>query len=54
MVDDVPDAVAHAIEVTPADGQVVVTGSLYVVSPARAVLVLDVEPPGPCGRRTVR
>ena len=39
VIDDVRDAVAHAIAVTPADGQVVVTGSLYVVSPARAVLV---------------
>jgi hypothetical protein len=27
------------VDVTPADGQVVITGSLYVVSPARAVLV---------------
>jgi dihydrofolate synthase/folylpolyglutamate synthase len=39
VVDDVREAVAHAVEVTPADGQVVVTGSLYVVSPARGVLV---------------
>ncbi len=39
VVDDVRDAVAHAIRITPADGQVVITGSLYVVSPARAVLV---------------
>jgi dihydrofolate synthase/folylpolyglutamate synthase len=39
VVDDVRDAVAFAIDATPADGQVVVTGSLYVVSPAREVLV---------------
>jgi len=39
VIDDVREAVAFAIEVTPADGQVVITGSLYVVSPARAVLV---------------
>ena len=39
MIDDVREAVAFAIDVTPADGQVVITGSLYVVSPARAVLV---------------
>lgn len=39
VVDDVREAVAHAVEITPADGQVVVTGSLYVVSPARSVLV---------------
>jgi folylpolyglutamate synthase/dihydropteroate synthase len=39
VVDDVREAVAFAIEVTPPDGQVVITGSLYVVSPARSVLV---------------
>src|SRR5262249_36365090 len=39
VIDDVREAVAFAIEATPADGQVVVTGSLYVVSPARALLV---------------
>ena len=39
VIDDVEDAVAYAIDATPADGQVVITGSLYVVSPARAVLV---------------
>jgi dihydrofolate synthase/folylpolyglutamate synthase len=39
VIDDVREAVAFAIDVTPADGQVVVTGSLYVVSPARALLV---------------
>jgi dihydrofolate synthase/folylpolyglutamate synthase len=39
VIDDVREAVAFAIEATPADGQVVITGSLYVVSPARAVLV---------------
>jgi dihydrofolate synthase/folylpolyglutamate synthase len=39
VIDDVREAVAFAIDVTPADGQVVVTGSLYVVSPARAFLV---------------
>jgi dihydrofolate synthase/folylpolyglutamate synthase len=39
VVDDVREAVAFAVRTTPADGQVVVTGSLYVVSPAREVLV---------------
>jgi dihydrofolate synthase/folylpolyglutamate synthase len=39
VIDDVRRAVAFAVETTPADGQVVITGSLYVVSPARAVLV---------------
>jgi dihydrofolate synthase/folylpolyglutamate synthase len=39
VVDDVRDAVRFAIDETPADGEVVVTGSLYVVSPARALLV---------------
>jgi dihydrofolate synthase/folylpolyglutamate synthase len=39
VIDDVADAVAAAIALTPPDGQVVVTGSLYVVSPARAFLV---------------
>jgi len=39
VIDDVRDAVAFAVDVTPADGQVVITGSLYVVSPARIVLV---------------
>jgi dihydrofolate synthase / folylpolyglutamate synthase len=39
VIDDVRHAVSFAIGVTPADGQVVITGSLYVVSPARAVLV---------------
>ncbi len=39
VIDDVRAAVEYAVETTPADGQVVITGSLYVVSPARAVLV---------------
>jgi folylpolyglutamate synthase/dihydropteroate synthase len=39
VIDDVSDAVTFAIDATPADGQVVITGSLYVVSPARRVLV---------------
>jgi dihydrofolate synthase/folylpolyglutamate synthase len=39
VIDDVRDAVKYAIEATPTDGQVVITGSLYVVSPARAFLV---------------
>jgi dihydrofolate synthase/folylpolyglutamate synthase len=39
VVDDVRAAVRFAVDTTPADGQVVITGSLYVVSPARAVLV---------------
>jgi dihydrofolate synthase/folylpolyglutamate synthase len=39
VVDDVPEAVARALERTPADGQVVVTGSLYTVGAARTVLL---------------
>jgi len=35
----VRDAVQHAIDSSEEDEQVVVTGSLYVVSPARAMLV---------------
>ena len=41
VVDSVPDAVARALDVTPADGQVIVTGSLYTVGAARSVLVPD-------------
>ena len=41
VIDTVPDAVARALEVTPADGQVIVTGSLYTVGAARSVLVPD-------------
>jgi dihydrofolate synthase/folylpolyglutamate synthase len=39
VIDDVHEAVTFAVEATPPDGQVVITGSLYVVSPARAQLV---------------
>src|SRR6185436_10951009 len=39
VIDDVGEAVTAAIGATPPDGQVVVTGSLYVVSPARELLV---------------
>jgi dihydrofolate synthase / folylpolyglutamate synthase len=39
VIDDVRDAVAYAIGHAGADGEVVITGSLYVVSPARAQLV---------------
>lgn len=35
----VPEAVSAALLVTPADGQIVVTGSLYVVGAARTLLV---------------
>jgi len=38
VVHDVADAVEHAVEATGADGQVVVTGSLYVVGAARVAL----------------
>ena len=41
VIDSVPDAVARALEVTPADGEVIVTGSLYTVGAARSVLVPD-------------
>jgi dihydrofolate synthase/folylpolyglutamate synthase len=39
VIDDVNEAVTFAVGVTPPHGQVVITGSLYVVSPARALLV---------------
>jgi dihydrofolate synthase/folylpolyglutamate synthase len=39
VVDHVADAVGAALVATPAEGQIVVTGSLYVVGAARAVLV---------------
>jgi dihydrofolate synthase/folylpolyglutamate synthase len=39
VVEPIADAVAAALLVTPADGQVVVTGSLYVVGAARSILV---------------
>jgi dihydrofolate synthase/folylpolyglutamate synthase len=39
VIDDVREAVTFAIGATPAEGQVVITGSLYVVSPARSLLV---------------
>jgi dihydrofolate synthase/folylpolyglutamate synthase len=39
VLDDVADAVDFAVAATPPDGQVVVTGSLYVVSPAREHLL---------------
>lgn len=41
VTDSVPDAVARALEVTSAHGQVIVTGSLYTVGAARSVLVPD-------------
>jgi dihydrofolate synthase/folylpolyglutamate synthase len=41
VCDSIAEAVARALDVTPADGQVVVTGSLYTVGAARAVLVPD-------------
>jgi folylpolyglutamate synthase/dihydropteroate synthase len=37
-VHDVADAIDHAVAETGADGQIVVTGSLYVVGAARAAL----------------
>jgi dihydrofolate synthase/folylpolyglutamate synthase len=39
VVDTVPDAVSAALLATPDDGQIVITGSLYTVGAARAVLV---------------
>jgi dihydrofolate synthase / folylpolyglutamate synthase len=38
VADDVPGALDRAVEITDPDGQIVVTGSLYVVGAARAVL----------------
>ncbi|HEX9504843.1 MAG TPA: cyanophycin synthetase, partial [Acidimicrobiia bacterium] len=39
VIDDVHEAVSYAIDAAGAEGEVVITGSLYVVSPARAQLV---------------
>jgi dihydrofolate synthase / folylpolyglutamate synthase len=39
VVDKVEDAVSSALVSTPNDGQIVITGSLYVVGAARSVLV---------------
>jgi dihydrofolate synthase/folylpolyglutamate synthase len=39
VVDTVPAAIARALEITPPDGQVIVTGSLYTVGAARSVLI---------------
>jgi dihydrofolate synthase/folylpolyglutamate synthase len=39
VADRVEDAVGTALLLTPADGQIVITGSLYVVGAARSVLV---------------
>ena len=39
VADNLADAIGTALLVTPADGRVVVTGSLYVVGAARSVLV---------------
>jgi dihydrofolate synthase/folylpolyglutamate synthase len=41
VVDGVPEAVGTALLATPEDGQVIVTGSLYTVGAARAILVRD-------------
>lgn len=38
VVGTVPEAVARALALTPVDGQVVITGSLYTVGAARSVL----------------
>ena len=38
VIEDVPDAVECAVDMTPADGQVIVTGSLYVVGAARGLV----------------
>jgi dihydrofolate synthase/folylpolyglutamate synthase len=39
VVDTVAEAVTRALEITPPDGQVIITGSLYTVGAARSVLV---------------
>ncbi|HVJ95404.1 MAG TPA: Mur ligase family protein [Acidimicrobiia bacterium] len=39
IVDSVPEAVSTALLATPDDGQIVITGSLYVVGAARSFLV---------------
>ena len=41
VMDSVTEAVSTALLATSEDGQIVVTGSLYVVGAARAVLVDD-------------
>lgn len=47
VVDDVAAALEHAAEVTDPDGQIVVTGTLYLVGAASAVLTPDRYPPRP-------
>ena len=41
VVDSVADAVSSALLTTPADGEIVITGSLYFVGAARGILVDD-------------
>ena len=41
VVDSVAEAVSSALLATPADGEIVVTGSLYFVGAARGILVDD-------------
>jgi folylpolyglutamate synthase/dihydropteroate synthase len=39
VVDSVAEAISSALLATPADGEIVVTGSLYFVGAARGILV---------------
>jgi dihydrofolate synthase/folylpolyglutamate synthase len=39
VVDSVSEAVSSALLTTPADGEIIVTGSLYFVGAARSMLV---------------
>ena len=46
VVHDVERAVQRARDVTTADGQILITGSLYLVGAARAVLRVGSDHPG--------
>ena len=39
VIDDIGDALARAFATTSEDGQIVITGTLYLVGAARALLV---------------
>jgi hypothetical protein len=44
IVEDPAAAVERAVELTPPSGQVIVTGTLYLVGAARAQLVPEPDP----------
>ena len=41
VVETVAEAVSSALLTTPADGEIIITGSLYFVGAARSILVDD-------------